>query len=234
MYRLSLLTVLALAPAVGADGPAADPRAVEHFEKPLDDLRELVPKLAKDGMVVIEVPDAGATPFDLLVADHASHFTRADLERLASGAGLVPLALANDWMVKELSLVAVQGNSDMAVAPATASAARDSLARYVAWLDAVLNQARNAAQGATSFGIFGTSIAAMWLYGETERAVEFFVDEDPSRIGTLHDRPVLTPNRIPNGATVYLALIPDVATAVAARIGRADIGLELPPAFRRN
>jgi mono/diheme cytochrome c family protein len=33
MYRLSLLTVLALAPAVGADGPAADPRAVEHFEK---------------------------------------------------------------------------------------------------------------------------------------------------------------------------------------------------------
>jgi hypothetical protein len=57
------------------------------------------------------------------------------------------------------------------------------------------------------------------------------VDEDPGRIGTLHDRPVLTPDRIPQGATVYLTLIPSVASAVAKRIGRADLQLEIPRAF---
>jgi hypothetical protein len=95
----------------------------------------------------------------------------------------------------------------------------------------VVDQACNAADRSGPFGIFGTSVAAMWLYGELQSKVDFFVDEDPGRIGTLHGRPVLTPDRIPQGATVYLTLIPAVAGPVAKRIARPDLHLEVPPAF---
>src|SRR5262245_9472374 len=206
--------------------------ALEHFETPAESLRELVPKLTPDGMLVVEVPNASATPFDLLVADHASHFSRADLDRLAGRAGLSILALADDWMVKELSLAAVPANE--AVPPAPAGDPKEiyeTVARRVEWLGAVLDQARAATRRASRFGIFGTSVAAMWLYGELATEVDFFGDEDPGRIGDLHGREVVTPDRIPADATVYMTLIPAVANAVAARIRRADLELEVPPAL---
>ncbi len=204
--------------------------ALEHFEDPVESLRDLAPKLAPGGLVVVEVPNAGASPFDLVVADHASHFTRDDLARLARRAGLTTLIVADDWMAKELSLVARRGDG-AAVSPAATDTAsvHDPMSRRLGWLRAMLEQARNAARGATGFGIFGTSIAAMWLFGEIGDGVAFFVDEDPSRLRTLHGRPVVTPDRIPEGATVYLALLPEIAGAVAARIGRAGIRLEVPP-----
>jgi hypothetical protein len=146
---------------------------------------------------------------------------------------LTTLALANDWMVKELSLVAARGEPK-AASPESSDpgGVHESISQRVAWLGTVLDQARKAASEGTRFGIFGSSIAAMWLYGELRDAVEFFVDEDPGRIGTLHGRPVLTPDRIPHDATVYFALIPRVANAVAARIGRTDLRLSVPPSLR--
>lgn len=206
--------------------------ALEHFEEPMEGLRDLAPKLAPGGMLVVQVPNAGASPFDLAVADHASHFTRDDLARLAQRAGLTPLVVADDWMAKELSLVAVRSDGAAKAEPVVdIESVEDTVFRKVAWLGSVLDQARNAAGKATRFGIFGTSISAMWLYGELASQVDFFVDEDPGRIGELHGRPVVTPDRIPDQATVFLALLPGIARAVAARIGRSDINLEVPPAF---
>jgi SAM-dependent methyltransferase len=206
--------------------------SLEHFEAPLEGLRELAPKLAADGTIVVQVPEAEATPFDLLIADHASHFTRADLGRLAWRAKLRILALTSDWIVKELSLIATRGEVDEISynAPDPASV-HNALTRRVMWLSAVLESARNAARTARQFGIFGTSVAAMWLFGELEPSVAFFVDEDPTRIGALHGRPVYTPDHIPQGATVYVSLIPKLAAVVSTRIRRADIRLELPPAL---
>jgi hypothetical protein len=178
------------------------------------------------------VPNAGASPFDLAVADHASHFTRNDLVRLAERAGLAPLVVADEWMAKELSLVAVRSDGVARAEPVVEiESVEETISRKVAWLGTVLDQARKAAGRATPFGIFGTSISAMWLYGELADKVDFFVDEDPGRIGELHGRPVVNPDRIPDQATVFVALLPGIATAVAARIGRSDINLEIPPAF---
>ncbi|MGO9576770.1 MAG: hypothetical protein ACLPTQ_20875, partial [Terriglobales bacterium] len=88
----------------------------------------------------------------------------------------------------------------------------------VAWLNAVIGDAREAARGAR-FGLFGTSIAAMWLFGQLADRVDFFVDEDPSRHNTtLCGRPVRAPEEIPGGARVYVLLIPAVARAVTARL----------------
>jgi hypothetical protein len=54
---------------------------------------------------------------------------------------------------------------------------------HIAWLEGVLNAAKEGRKR-RRFGIFGTSIAAMWLFGEIGDDVDFFVDEDPNRLGT--------------------------------------------------
>ena len=90
------------------------------------------------------------------------------------------------------------------------------------WLTAVRDQA-HAIAGRGSFGLFGTSIAATWLCGELDAAVRFFVDEDPHRIGQTHlGRPVYSPEQVPPGSAVYLALTPEVAAAVQQHAGIAD------------
>ena len=205
--------------------------SLEHFTEPVEDLASLRAKLAAGGCLFIEVPDAAATPFDLLVADHVSHFTADSVSRVLARAGFEPLIVAPDWVVKELSVVAEPGVGARPPASPPQSAGR-RVAAQLAWLQALIDGARAAAATARPFGLFGTSVAAMWLFGEVGDAVEFFADEDPSRRGRrLLDRPILHPDDVPAGATVYVPLIPRVAQAVAARASGSGADFRLPPAF---
>lgn len=210
--------------------------ALEHFSDPLAGLRELRPKLNEGGRLFIEVPNGEATPFDLVIADHASHFARNDLARLLKRADYGAAVIADDWVTKEISVVALREGP---IVPLPAPAAPADVCRRVesqiAWLQAVVDDARAAARRTKSFGVFGTSIAAMWLFGQVGNDVAFFVDEDPSRKNAmLFDRPVLVPEDAPAGASIYVALIPQVARAVAARIGRPGIELSVPPEIGRS
>jgi SAM-dependent methyltransferase len=208
--------------------------SLEHFTNPVEDLASLRSKLAADGCLFIEVPDAEATPFDLLIADHVSHFTADDMARVLARAGFDLLILARDWVVKELSVVAEGAPARVPRPPTTRpSAPPDAVRRRVeaqlAWLQGVIDGAREAAKK-RPFGVFGSSVAAMWLFGEIGDAVEFFADEDPSRRGRrLFGRPILHPGEVPAGATVFVPLIPQVAQAVAARVAGRGIDFRMPP-----
>ena len=183
--------------------------ALEHFTDPAAALADLRTKLGAEGSLLIEVPNAEVNPFDLLIADHVSHFTRHDLARLIGSAGMGVAAISDDWVTKELSAIALP-DGPAAIAPSAARPAQalDRVRAQVEWLNAVIGDAREAARGA-SFGLFGTSIAAMWLFGQLADRVDFFVDEDPSRHNTtLCGRPVRAPEEIPAGARVYVLLIP--------------------------
>jgi hypothetical protein len=58
----------------------------------------------------------------------------------------------------------------------------------------------------------------VWLYGEVEGKVDFFLDEDANRIGaTLFERPILRPQDRPQ-ANLFIALAPAVAREVAGRL----------------
>ena len=202
--------------------------ALEHFEEPFAGLRDAVAKLSPRGLVTVEVPNCAESPFDLIVADHASHFMRNDLARMAHRAGLSVVALATDWMSKELSFVGTPG----AHAPQTLpdpSTALSYLQNRVAWLRATMDAARQARRAGSQFGIFGTSVAAMWVFGELENDVRFFVDEDPAREGELLGRPVYNPSRIPDNSVVFLALPPAIAARVAQRIRQTGVQIAVPP-----
>jgi hypothetical protein len=180
---------------------------------PLNTLTDNAQLLAGAGKIFVEVPDAEASPFDLVVADHLMHFTRPTLAYLAERAGLAIDAIRNDVLPKELTLLAHRGAAAAARPDAKLGAA--IVEQHLGWLASVVASAAAARGKARSLGIFGSSISSMWLYGALSRDAAFFVDEDKSRIGGKADgRPILSIDDIPSGSTVYIPLIPSVAQRV--------------------
>lgn len=205
--------------------------ALEHFTFPLEGLSALKTKLQESGFLFVEVPNAEVTPFDLVIADHVSHFTKHDLMRLAARAGLKAEIVSDSWVTKELSMLATPANNTgtAAITGPSPELCKNRVENQLNWIKAVRDGAVSG-KPHSSFGLFGTSVASMWLFGQIEDSVDFFVDEDPSRQGTtLHGRPIYTPDEVPNNSLVYLALIPQVANAVAGRLSRPSVEYKAPP-----
>ena len=203
--------------------------SLEHFTHPLQMLQTLHKKIAPEGQLFIEVNNAARTPFDLVVADHLSHFTPASLTFMMQKAGFRVTVAKTDWVNKEISLLA---KPQMHSQDAAHEEARLALARTtsdIVWLSRILEHARESANG--NFGIFGTSVAATWLASGLGDAVQFFVDEDPAREGRTHmGKPIWRPAEIPADTVVYLAFLPAVSSAIANRLHDLPITFAAPPA----
>lgn len=196
---------------------------LEHIPGPIEFLQQVRGKLAPEGALIIQTPNLGRNPFDLLVADHASHLVSAMTAWIASQAGHEVVLCTEEIIPKETTVIARASGEPAQPAPAVDPAAMGSFAAAcVDWLAAVRDQARQIA-GRGRFGLFGTAIAGTWLCGELGEAVRFFVDEDPHRIGQTHlGRPIHSPRQVAPGSDVYLALTPEVAAAVQEHAGIGD------------
>jgi SAM-dependent methyltransferase len=206
-------------PATQAEGPfhlVSLVHVLEHVENPVRFLGELGPLLGPDGLLVVEVPDVDRNPFDLIVADHSSHFRLDDLRRVTEAAGYEIVRASAAVVPKELTVVARWRDAAAPVAP---GAPGDAVDANTAWLTALGAEGRRLV-ATTDVGIFGTSIGGCWLWQETAGGASFFVDEDPNRLGTYLDRPVLAPDAIPPGAAVLLSLPGPIAQRVGARLQR--------------
>ena len=202
---------------------------LEHIVDPVDVLATLRGKLVPGGLLLIEVPHHPANAFELLIADHRSHFTADSLVRALTAAGYEIVSVAEDWIPKELSVVA----RPAAAAPVVPSAgdvvsARERIAGSLAWLRATADHLRRlGADG--PLGLFGTSIAGTWLAAEAGDAVAYFVDEDPNRVGrTYLGKPVHAPADVPAGSRVFVGLPPTVAAGICSRLARPGVTF-LPP-----
>ncbi|GAB6039371.1 class I SAM-dependent methyltransferase [Endothiovibrio diazotrophicus] len=201
--------------------------SLEHVEEPVSLLRALGSHLADDGILVVEVPFHCINPFELLVADHRTHFDLHSLRRAVGAAGLAFRRLTDSWVPKELTAVAGVGG----VVPLPDGGGEGALLRVealVEWLNATAAWAQGAPRG--RLGLFGTANAAGWLAGVLGDVVGFFVDEDRARVGRTHlGRPVISPDEVPRGATVLVALSPSIARKVAARLARDGVDYRVPP-----
>ena len=198
---------------------------LEHIQHPDRFIEQIQQTLTTpETIIVIEVPDWQTNPFDLLIADHLLHFTIPTLEILSSRVNLSPISLVNDWIQKEISLVARQstGNAPTQIEDTTdPHRIREELEDRLKWLFQMILQV-NALFNKTSTytGIFGTSIAAAWLFGATNEKIDFFVDEDPNRIGSqLFGCPILAPSDVPSNANVFVPLPTETANQIAHRLG---------------
>jgi 2-polyprenyl-3-methyl-5-hydroxy-6-metoxy-1,4-benzoquinol methylase len=202
---------------------------LEHIPNPVGYLRGLKAKLARGGLLLIEVPNFSANPFDLVIADHCSHFGVATLRAVVEAAGFEVKSASEEWIPKEITLVAKLGkseetalNSGLRAAGAGGDARKGN--RRIQWLAEVIDGARAVSErcrdGGGKFGLFGTTIAATWLYGELGGAVDFFVDENRACTGNLYlGRPVFLPDDLPAQSEVYVCLPQPASSQVVSRLG---------------
>jgi SAM-dependent methyltransferase len=198
--------------------------SLEHFVEPLATLRALCGLTEPGGHLFVEVCNVEENPFDLLVADHLTHFSPQTLAHAAASAGFEVAFVRNTWVKKELSMLA-RRSSQKENSPKLGDGAQilSAITAKVRWLEGLISQARFTAASSSAFGIFGTSIAGTWLGSVLADQVSFFVDEDPNRIGrAFMGKPILHPDAVPVGAAVYLALAPVLAEAIAQRLSAAN------------
>jgi hypothetical protein len=125
-----------------------------------------------------------------------------------------------DWVPKEVSLVGHNARS-VVVASSKPDATRESeaLQEAVRWLSEVMADARRIAERSAAFGLFGSAIAATWLYQGMSDKVRFFVDEDPQRIGRTHlGLPILAPADVPPDSDVFVGISSIFSESLAARL----------------
>ena len=206
---------------------------LEHVPEPTTFLVEIGRKLGPAGRLVVQVPNIDRNPYDLVVVDHCIHFGTGSLRQLVSQAGFAIDVFSENWLPKELTLVArpVPGGEriDLPDEYASAASRAEHIRATVDWLHDTAADASACAQGDNGFGIFGTSIAALWLDAQTDGVAQYFCDEDPARHGrTLKGRPIVNPGKLEPPKTVYMPLAPEIAQAIAARLGGS--GIDLTPA----
>lgn len=199
---------------------------LEHVPNPVAYLKRVAGKLNPGGLAIVEVPDHRHGAFDLVVADHCTHFTLATLRAAFEAAGLEVVAAADDIVPKELTVIGRPGG---AVKPLDQSSALSesirTVERQIGWLKDLARRGREAGPGV---GVFGTSLGGAWLLGELGEAIAFFVDEDPAKIGMTWDgRPILHPRDVPAGATVIIGLPDSIAANVKRRLDETTRGANL-------
>ncbi|MDR3640150.1 MAG: class I SAM-dependent methyltransferase [Humidesulfovibrio sp.] len=199
---------------------------LEHVPAPVEFLRKTAALMAPGGLLLIEVPDFSTNPFDLAIADHCSHFAPETLEASARRAGFEPVLLERGLVSKELTLLArLTGETDEAYRIADS---REVAARAINWMRSTLAAAREIP--AAELGIFGTSIAGVWLFNCLEGKAAFFVDEDLSRVGhTLFGLPVVSSSDLRAGQTVFLSIPPQIAKTIIGRMAQSPARFALPP-----
>lgn len=214
--------------------------SLEHAVDPLAELRTVRSLLRPGGTAFVIVPDAVANPADLLVVDHAHHYSEPSLRGILALAGL--RALDVDRRCHPGAFVALATPSEDAsagmpdaAAVAQANAAFRSLASY--WeraVPAIRELERAAVPGPLAIygaGVYGTFVAT--VLADPSR-IACFVDRNPLLHGAPHlGRPVVAPAALPPEVrTVIAGLNPASARAALADVvewrGRALDRLFLP------
>jgi SAM-dependent methyltransferase len=239
-YRDQILSIGPRAAFKRTDGLAASGdrhdlvvliHCIEHIPGPVTYLADARRYLKPGGRLLIQVPDAELNPFDLVVADHASHFVRATIAAVVEAAGYELLACGNDIVGKEITLLARPLPDSV---PRRLNSGRPDAAaiagQRLVWLNETLQCGRRLAREARPLGIFGTSIAGVWIATGIDNRFDFYVDEDAARIGRDYfGIPILAPADIPSGSTIFACLEPQLAADIAARYRGADRHFVVPP-----
>lgn len=205
----------------------------EHLPNPRKWLEDLKQLLNSNGLVIIQVPDPKTNPYNLLVADHCSHFLMSDLINIAQHAGYEVVTYSDKWVSREFSILIRPLVSEKLLKPDVPNNTQANNNTYpeksVQWLHDIVNLAALFPKDKPR-GIWGTAIAATWLYSLMDNTVDFFVDEDPSRIGQQHlGMPIYSPEMAPNNSNIFIALIPEIAANVVNRWSHLNACLHVPP-----
>lgn len=196
--------------------------SLEHVIDPRTTLRLLADRIKPNGTILINVPNAEVSPYDLVVTDHLLHFSVTSLKYLANNVGLSSKIISDSKMSKEITGLFSPLPPYSKLCYAQDKKVRDSIQNVrikVGWLRSQIEQLKKICGSSKRVGLFGTGNSASWLFGPFKRKVEFFIDEDVQKHGKTHlGRPIYSPAQIPMNSDVYVPLLPDYANQVVNRL----------------
>lgn len=199
---------------------------LEHVIAPVKFLADLRSKLAPDGLLLVELPSYRANPFELLIADHRSHFDPTSIGSVVQRAGFGIELMSDEWIAKELTVLAKAADENEPLLGNDTSHINqvvDAVKTKLAWLGGVVRMAGELCN-TKILGLFGSSIAATWLDAELDQKTAFFVDEDPLRVGrSWRGRPILHHRQVPSGSDLFIPLPGPMAAQVAKRLARPGV-----------
>lgn len=193
---------------------------IEHIFDPLATLRTVREKLSPDGFIFIKTADLRTSPFDLAVADHCHHFTMESLVQLVNNSGFTVLSTFNDWVDKEIGLIATPCHrlADKEERYKSPPNIRSIVENNI---QALINIHRKSfANAIFPLGILGTAISATWLANQLGiDRISFFVDEDESRMENIHlGAPVLRLLDAPRDSAISVPFPPAIASKIVDRV----------------
>ena len=197
---------------------------LEHLPDPIATLGNLASRLTQDGVIVIQVPDLSANFFDLVVADHLSHFTEKSASDLVRAAGFEVVASALGVVPKEITIILRKASSNLSSVSLSNDPSRQLTSDAFEFLEKWKAAAGAAGDSGLPVSIFGSSIAASWavtLLEDRGHLVKEFLDEDPARLGgQLRGIKIKQPSRAasPERRVVLVPLVPVVSVSVSARL----------------
>lgn len=198
---------------------------LEHIVNPVEFLQNIARQVNESGLLIVESPNAPANPFDILIADHCTHFTVQSMHSILTRGGFAPRTIRDDWIPKELSVAAVRyrESAGSETPPESRHKVQSSQAieNHIHWLESLVLRARRLANE-RDLGLFGTSIAGSWLKTTLGDGVTYFVDEDTNRIGRNYlGIPIVAPGDVRPGGNVLIGLAPAVASPLTERLRTA-------------
>ena len=193
--------------------------SLEHVPNPIQFL-ETIHKIAKpDCKILIQVPNIMTSPFDVLVADHLTHFTPETLKFLIEKTGFEVISLSDKILPKEITMIIKKAKKTRVPDIETKINLDDFITDQLDWLRDLTIKAEKYSSKIEKFGVFGTSISAMWIYGKIGKNINFFVDEDPTKVGkNIDDIIILHPNDVPNNSQILVPLSHVIRSKIINRL----------------
>ena len=208
--------------------------SLEHFVTPYEDLTFAYELLDDNGFLFIQVNDTRKNPFEILVADHLTHFEPSTLKKMVQKVGFKVKKVTNNWITKEISLLAMkdQNYNHNTISQNNPTHDSKTITKQIDWLKSVVIKGKSLSKK-KGFGLFGSSVASTWLANEIGENVNFFVDEDNHRIGKYHMNKIIkSPKNLSKENLVYIGLIPEIANKIFKKFNKLECKFELPPSFK--
>ena len=190
---------------------------LEHIDNPIKFLKSLREKIKPGGALFVQIPDCSKNPFDLLVADHSSHFSVRTLSEILKAAGASNIKISTQAVTKEISAWVTfddKHNDYIESEPETVE-----LKNLITKVCAIRDSINSDISAGREVAIFGTSNSGTWLANEADLNIKYFVDEDEARVGRRHlNIPIIRPNQLSDEIVLHVPLSMDVLKMILPRL----------------
>lgn len=203
---------------------------LEHIVNPRNFLNKVRKILCNDGILFVQIPFYKKNPFELLTVDHASHFCHDSLKDLLNQSGFKVIKITSNWVEKEISLLASPDMGFLTCRRRYCLREYRNVQSSLHWLSKTAKEISKLAKKPEKLGIFGTSVSATWLASGLRNKPDFYVDEDPARIGRkFRKMEIISPKNIPKGSNIFLGQPFYIAKRIRKRIKTTNACYYLPP-----